>query len=132
MSTPCGKRGFFYDAWAHGGERWTRMAVKATECDRIPADFLDDERAELGSAWFRQEYLCEFLDNGRSVVRKLQAHRARQAEVLDWTAKRGLLACSRQLGELMRCQAKGRKAGDVIGSGLRFYHFRIKRGESLY
>ena len=63
MSTPNGKRGFFYDEWTHG-EGWERISVAATECSRIPADFLQEERAALGSEWFAQEYLCEFVDNG--------------------------------------------------------------------
>ena len=36
MSTPAGKRGFFYEEWANGGERWERVSVKAEECERIP------------------------------------------------------------------------------------------------
>lgn len=67
MSTPYGKRGFFYEEWAHGGDRWTRVAVPATECSRISREFLEEERAELGRSWFEQEYLCEFVDNGASV-----------------------------------------------------------------
>ena len=38
MSTPCGKRGFFYDAWEHGGPDWERFSAKATECPRIHAE----------------------------------------------------------------------------------------------
>ena len=64
MSTPYGKRGFFYDAWTHGGDRWARISVAATECTRIPAEFLEEERAALGSVWHAQEYMCEFVDNG--------------------------------------------------------------------
>ncbi len=64
MSTPYGKRGFFYDAWAHGGDGWERHTAPATECPRIPAAFLEEERRELGSRWFAQEYLCEFVDDG--------------------------------------------------------------------
>ncbi|MCU1263597.1 MAG: hypothetical protein JWO80_6482 [Bryobacterales bacterium] len=64
MSTPYGKRGFFYEAWEHGGEQWKRISVPATECPRISAEFLEQERSEMGPAWFRQEYLCEFVDNG--------------------------------------------------------------------
>ena len=67
MSTPYGKQGFFYDTWAHGGEDWMRVSVRATECPRIPASFLEEERRTLGSQWFQQEYLCEFVDNGGSV-----------------------------------------------------------------
>ena len=28
MSTPNGKRGFFYEEWANGGERWTRVGAR--------------------------------------------------------------------------------------------------------
>jgi hypothetical protein len=40
--------------------------VRATgvECSRISAEFLEEERASLGPMWFRQEYLCEFVDSG--------------------------------------------------------------------
>jgi hypothetical protein len=67
MSTPYGKRGFFYETWEHGGADWKRVSVAATECRRIPASFLEEERAELGALWFQQEYLCEFVDNGTEV-----------------------------------------------------------------
>jgi hypothetical protein len=70
MSTPYGKRGFFYDAWVHGGEGWKRVSVPATECPRIQAPFLEEERAHMGPAWFRQEYLCEFVDSGGTVFNR--------------------------------------------------------------
>jgi hypothetical protein len=59
VSTPFGKRGFFYDEWS-GSHRWKRVKVTADECRRIPADFLEEERQALGDRWFRQEYLCSF------------------------------------------------------------------------
>ena len=61
MSTPHGKRGFFYDAWTRGSH-WTRISVKATDCPRIGKPFLDEQRRSMGDRWFRQEYLCEFHD----------------------------------------------------------------------
>jgi len=67
MSTPFGKRGFFYEEWANGGDRWERLEVPATNCPRISKEFLEDERTSLGERWFRQEYLCEFEDTGGSV-----------------------------------------------------------------
>lgn len=62
LSTPFGKRGFFYENWASGSEEWTRTTVRATECERINAGFLEEERRQLGEMWFRQEYMCEFID----------------------------------------------------------------------
>jgi hypothetical protein len=65
LSTPFGKRGFYYENWEHGGKEWERTTAPATECSRISAGFLEDERRQLGEIWFRQEYMCEFVDNGQ-------------------------------------------------------------------
>ena len=67
MSTPFGKRGFFYESWVNGGDGWLRVSVPATECPRIPAAFLEEERQVLGPMWFGQEYLCEFVDDVTSM-----------------------------------------------------------------
>jgi hypothetical protein len=70
MSTPFGRRGFFYDEWS--GPRantWTRITVPATGCPRISPAFLDEERAAMGDWWFRQEYLCEFTGANDSLFR---------------------------------------------------------------
>jgi len=40
ISSPGRRRGFFYEAWEHGGESWTRIAVPVTGCPRISAPFL--------------------------------------------------------------------------------------------
>jgi hypothetical protein len=60
LSTPHGKRGFFYDCWAKGGDDWKRIEVPADQIPRIKAAFLEKERRGLGDAWFRQEYCCSF------------------------------------------------------------------------
>ena len=60
MSTPCGKRGIFYEAWT-GDMPWERFGVPATECPRIPASFLQEERRAMPDKYFRQEYMCEFV-----------------------------------------------------------------------
>ena len=62
MSTPFGKRGFFYDTWANGGPEWERVTVRAADCPRIRSESLEEERRTLGDLWFRQEYECEFVD----------------------------------------------------------------------
>jgi len=61
MSTPFGKRGHFFDEYTRR-QGWELVEVKATECPRIPEKFLEDERASLGDWWFRQEYMCEFVE----------------------------------------------------------------------
>ena len=67
MSTPCGKRGFFYECWEHEGSEWFRVSVPATECARIPREFLEAERRAVGPLWFAQEYMGEFVDSGAAV-----------------------------------------------------------------
>jgi hypothetical protein len=62
MSTPFGKRGFFYETWANGGPEWERFRAPGTECARIRKAHLEEELATMGERWFRQEYLCEFED----------------------------------------------------------------------
>ena len=61
ISTPFGERGFFWKEWVAGGERWTRIEVKATECSRISAEVLEEERESQSAEWFAQEYLCSFV-----------------------------------------------------------------------
>jgi hypothetical protein len=61
LSTPFGKRGWFYEAWA-GGEAWDRVRIRADECPRITPEFLAEERRALGERWYRQEYECSFED----------------------------------------------------------------------
>ena len=73
MSTPNGKRGFFYESWTPGGPDWMRVHVPATECPRIGKRFLEEQRRSVGDLWFRQEYMGEFVDNevgifGRDLV----------------------------------------------------------------
>jgi Terminase large subunit, T4likevirus-type, N-terminal len=68
MSTPYGKRGFFYECWEHEPrDEWFRVTVPATECARISGEFLEEERRAIGPQWFAQEYMAEFVDNGTAV-----------------------------------------------------------------
>jgi hypothetical protein len=81
MSTPFGQRGFFWEAWSNGDEKWERMAVPATECERIAASFLEEERGSLGERWFRQEYLCEFVEAEGALFTREMIERAFTDEV---------------------------------------------------
>jgi hypothetical protein len=67
LSTPFGKRGFFWEHWSQGGDEWERIRVPASECPRISPAFLARERKDLGEWWFLQEYCCEFVDVAGSV-----------------------------------------------------------------
>jgi hypothetical protein len=63
LTTPYGKRGFFWEAWEHGGPRWWRMTVTADDCPRISREWLDDARETMGEWKFQQEFYCEWIDN---------------------------------------------------------------------
>ena len=69
MSTPRGRRGFFWETWSKKETEWTRIFAPATECSRITKEFLEEERRDQGDRWFRQEYLGEFLETDDQVFR---------------------------------------------------------------
>ena len=59
LSTPFGKRGWFYDEWVNG-VRWERFTVTADQCPRISKEFLEAERRSMPRPWFEAEYFCAF------------------------------------------------------------------------
>lgn len=67
LSTPWGRRGWWYRAWSEGGEDYFRYEVPATECSRISKDFLERERRSLGEWAFLQEFCCAFSETRDSV-----------------------------------------------------------------
>jgi hypothetical protein len=82
LSTPFGKRGFFWEEWNR--TRWNRVkvvpavevrgnvvvpgpieqeyGVNCFESPRHDLEFLQEELESLGEYWFRQEYMCQFVD----------------------------------------------------------------------
>lgn len=63
LTTPNGKRGFFYEAWIGGDPMWHRVSVSAKDCPRISPEFLDEELRSMGPTKFKQEYELEFVDD---------------------------------------------------------------------
>jgi hypothetical protein len=61
LSTPWGKRGFFYGEW-ESRHPWQRVSVSALSCPRISREFLEEERQALGDRFFAQEYLNSWED----------------------------------------------------------------------
>jgi hypothetical protein len=105
LSTPNGKRGFFYETWEYG-EHWTKIQVdvadirgarepfeerrqKALEegiqlylSPRQTEEVLREELRVMGERWYRQEYEGEFLDMTGAVFDMDSLYRA-----LDTTEK---------------------------------------------
>ena len=67
MSTPFGQRGLFWEEWSEGGAEWMRVEGPATDCARIPEEYLAEERRKMTAALFEQEFLCRFTDTGEGM-----------------------------------------------------------------
>jgi hypothetical protein len=61
LSTPFGKRGFFFRVWSQS-QRWLKIQVTAEQCPRLTRDFMAEEMVELGPRWYAQEYGCQFVE----------------------------------------------------------------------
>ena len=60
MSTPAGRIGWWWEAWESG--RWERFEVPAGEVTPwLTPEFLAERRAEMGAAYYAQEYECRFI-----------------------------------------------------------------------
>ncbi len=81
LSTPFGKRGFFHQEWTEGGADWHRAMVTAYACPRMSRTWLEKERSAIGDWWFRQEYLCEFVETTDQVFSYEDIQRALDPEV---------------------------------------------------
>jgi hypothetical protein len=66
LSTPAGRRGVFFEEWSEG-VGWERYEVPASECPRISAGFLEEERRALPRRVYRQEYECSFEETDDQV-----------------------------------------------------------------
>jgi hypothetical protein len=86
LSTPYGKRGVFYEEWTRepsgsSGGAWERYEIPASQCPRIPASFLEEERQVLPSWVYRQEYECSFEETEDQVFTTEMIERAVTSEV---------------------------------------------------
>ena len=87
LSTPWGKRGWWYTAW-HSSDPWARWEVPATQCPRIGAAFLAEERRTLGDLWFNQEYLCRFEESATALFSETEIQGLLSEEVEPWSIQK--------------------------------------------
>jgi Terminase large subunit, T4likevirus-type, N-terminal len=81
LTTPAGKRGWFYDAW-HSDTDWLRIKVAASDCPRISAEFLAEEMKILGPSRYSEEYGLQFVDNAECAFPSHIVDRAFVSEVV--------------------------------------------------
>lgn len=67
LSTPCGRRGFFYHQWTDPQGRWEKFTAKASECPRFDPEVLAEARREFGPLMSSQEFDCAFVSDGDQV-----------------------------------------------------------------
>jgi len=60
LSTPFGKRGYFYRCFTDPA--YTTFHISSEDCPRIPKSFLEQEKKTMTKLQYAQEYLGEFLD----------------------------------------------------------------------
>jgi hypothetical protein len=61
MSSPNGRRGNFFENWEHAAGV-ERIRIVGSECPRISAEFLEQQRQKLGPILFSQEFEGAFID----------------------------------------------------------------------
>jgi Terminase large subunit, T4likevirus-type, N-terminal len=66
LSTPRGKRGFFFELW-HSDDDWQRVMVRSDEVGRIRPEDLEVFRATMPEQIFLQEFFCKWLDTEGSL-----------------------------------------------------------------
>jgi hypothetical protein len=91
LSTPAGKRGFFYEHAEHdAASTWDRFTVPATECPRITPAVLEEEKATHGEWSFQQEYMNQFVDDETQLFAEGLVRSAFRPEVLPlWADEAG-------------------------------------------
>jgi hypothetical protein len=62
MSTPFGKRGFFFHEWTEGGQGWERIKITCYDCKRITPEFIAEEKGSMPEMFFKAEYQGEFTE----------------------------------------------------------------------
>ncbi len=60
LSTPFGKRGWFYEAWDSDKGPWERIKATADDCPRITQEFIEEQKMIQGERNVRQELYCSF------------------------------------------------------------------------
>ncbi len=83
LSTPFGKRGFFFTTWDSGDE-WHKIRIAADQCPRISEEFLKRERKSMPRWFYAQEYGCSFEESCAAVFDWSVIEEAAKGKVEQW------------------------------------------------
>jgi hypothetical protein len=73
---PTVAEGGFHEFWDSDEPDWARIMVTAEESPRIKPKHLEEARRTLPEWWFRQEYLCEFMEADTAALSTGEIQRA--------------------------------------------------------
>ncbi len=80
LSTPHGKRGFYYTTWISDND-WLKIKISAEQCLRLSPDFLAEEKVTFPDWFYEQEYENVFIEGTSSVFRPEDIDRAFHPEI---------------------------------------------------
>ena len=63
LSTPMGKRGWFYEKWISDDLTWQRINAKAIDSPRIDKTRLEQQKRDMGERKFSQEFSNVFIES---------------------------------------------------------------------
>nr|MDT0516283.1 hypothetical protein [Streptomyces sp. DSM 41633] len=66
-SSPNGERGWWWDAWANGGDSYQRWHVPWNMCPRLSQDFVEHYRRTRPRHVFAQEFEADFVSSSRGI-----------------------------------------------------------------
>lgn len=62
LSTPMGKRGWFYERWISDDQTWQQINAKAIDSPRIDKTRLEQQKRDMGERKFSQEFDNVFIE----------------------------------------------------------------------
>jgi Terminase large subunit, T4likevirus-type, N-terminal len=75
LSTPHGKRGFYWDTWSTDND-WLKVEISADQCPRLSKDFLREEKNTFPDWFYLQEYFNHFAEGLSNVFKSEDIDRA--------------------------------------------------------
>jgi hypothetical protein len=84
ISTPNGRRGWWYEAWSRGSAHWNRFTVLAEHCSRISTEFLEEQRQIMPGWMFAQEFAGAFGDSDRAAFTSEDIEAMFDQGVAEW------------------------------------------------
>lgn len=67
LSSPNGRRGFFFETWQNGGADWQRFSVSVYDCPRISKEWIEREKAQTPAHRWASEFENSFSETSDSL-----------------------------------------------------------------